>query len=447
MYMFEKWVDSHMDQQLEDIKNLIRIPSVSRGTPEDGKPLGKDVYDALEYAIALANRLGFEKTQNLDGYCATVDYGEGDELMMIQCHLDVVPAGSGWNSDPFDPVIHDGRLYGRGVVDDKGAAVSVLYAMAAIKDAGLSTKRRIRLFLGGDEECGWDCVNRYHRTEPDADIGFTPDADYPLVNSEMGICQSRYVRSVSGSSIRINCGTAANVVPGEASATLSFKPVPCKVPEGYSAEFTDNEIRIKGSGGHAACNYLAKNALLCLLDVLSNQPLSGDDLMIVSGLHAMLEYDCHGEGLGIDTTDESGRLTLAADILKWDDSRIEFTMDCRHPFSISATEVLQRLDANMATIGFSREYEKISDGIYSPADSELVSTLLGIYEKHIGHKSEPLSIGGGTYARGFSNTVGFGIEPEGEVSECHMPNESMSLDNIRFNTIVFAEAIKALACK
>ena len=90
--MLKQWIDSHMDEQLEALRGLLRIPSVSRGEPREGMPLGKPVYDALDYTLKLARRLGFEKTRMLDGYCATVDFGEGEELLMIMAHLDVVPA-------------------------------------------------------------------------------------------------------------------------------------------------------------------------------------------------------------------------------------------------------------------------------------------------------------------------------------------------------------------
>ncbi len=445
--MFEKWIDSHMDGLMADLENLLRIPSVSRGTPEPGKPLGKDVYRALEYAVETAERIGAGKGRILDGYCATVDMGEGDELLMIQCHLDVVPAGAGWDTDPFEPVIRDGRLYARGVLDDKSPAISALYAMAAIRESGLPMKRRVRLFLGGDEEVDWACVNRYRETEEQPTVGFTPDAEYPLVNSEKGICHATYRRPMSDSAVRIDCGLVANVVPEVASAELAFDAVPCEVPEGFSATFSGNTITVHGKGGHAAANDLAKNALLCLLDILSQQPLEGDDLAVATGLHALLGYDLHGEGFSVDLTDESGRTTNSPDILHWNENGVELTMDCRFPFSLPFEKLTEAFDSSLGALGFTREHTKYNPGIFTPADSELVTKLLGVYDRLTGKKSKPLAIGGGTYARGFEHTVAFGIEPEDEISLCHMPNESMSLANIRFNTIVIAEAIRALATK
>ncbi len=443
----KQWIDSKMDEQLEALKNLIRIPSVSRGKAEDSMPLGRHVHDALHYTLALANRLGFEKTQSLDGYCGTVDYGEGDEMLMIMAHLDVVPAGTGWDGDPFEPVVKNGRLIGRGVLDDKGAAISALYALAAVKEAGIPLKRRVRLFFGCDEELGWACIDRYKKTEPMPTMAFTPDGDYPLVNSEMSICQMQYRKPLSGSGVQISCGIAPNVIPGEAAATLNVPAVPCKVPDGFTADFCGNTISVKGYGGHASQPGLAKNAMLCLLDILSQQPLAEDDLLTASALHALLNYDKHGEGFGLDIRDASGHLTLSPDMLVWDADNVCLTLDSRYPFVCPYAHLTEKTDGAFAAIGFTRATIKNTPGHFIEPDSELVKTLLSIYEENIGHRAKPLSIGGGTYARGFENAVAFGLIKEGEHSECHMPNESMALSDIRFNTVVMAEAIRKLAGK
>ena len=74
-------------------------------------------------------------------------------------------AGDGWNTDPFEGVIADGRITGRGVLDDKGPVIAALYAMKALKDSGAELKRRIRLIVGTDEETGSTDMERYKKTE------------------------------------------------------------------------------------------------------------------------------------------------------------------------------------------------------------------------------------------------------------------------------------------
>lgn len=443
--MFKQWINDTLDDQIRDLQTLVRIPSVSRGEPKAGMPLGENVHRALTEALALANRLGFPNTRSLDGLCGIVDYGEGEELLCVMAHLDVVPAGTGWDGDPFSGELRDGRVFGRGTLDDKGAAVSALYALAAVKAAGIPMKRRVRILLGCDEEVGWKCIDRYLETEEEPTLAFTPDADYPLVHSEMGICHVTYTLPGPIHGLTIDCGTASNVIPGEAQASLSRDAVPCAAPEGMEAAFHGGVIRVKGFGGHAASPELAQNAMQGLLQVLTEQPLGAEAFALVSSLNALLDFDRHGEGFGLDVTDASGTLTLVPSMLHVGEDGVSLTLDCRFPFAVTPEHLLAALDASFNAIGFERTDTEVKAGHFIDPNSELVQTLLFVYERHVGHRSAPLSIGGGTYARGFKNAVAFGVIREGEDSCCHMPNESIGVEDIRFNTNVMAEAIALLA--
>ncbi len=415
-------------QQIEDLRALIRIPSVSRGEPQDGMPLGQAVHDALHFTLELARRLGFPTVYDLDGYCGIVEFGRGEEMLGIMAHLDVVPAGSGWTFDPFSAELADGRIYGRGTIDDKGAAISALYAMAAVMQSGVPMRRRVRLILGCDEERGWSCMERYHQTEPEPDLAFTPDADYPVVNSEMGILHTTYHKAYA-SAVRMQVGAAPNVIPGEAGATVRGKT-----------------LTAKGRGGHAAMPELADNALQKLAGMLRTET-EGEDKALFDGLWALWQEDRHGQSLGIDREDASGRLTYSPDMLTIDDAGVTLVTDCRYPFSVSHDELIAALDKAYGALGFVRTDERNQDSHYIPADSELVRTLLDVYNKHTGRNEQPLSIGGGTYARSFKNAVAFGINPVGEDDRCHMPDEYITLEQMRFDTEVMAEAVQRLAAE
>lgn len=437
-------IDKHFEEQLDSLAKLISFPSVSQGEPEPGMPLGRHIHGALEYSLDLARSLGFS-ARSLDGYCGVIDYGEGDEMLMIMAHLDVVPAGDGWTSDPFTLTRKDGRLLGRGVMDDKGPALSALYALYAIKEAGIPLKRKVRIFLGCDEERGWGCVNRYQQTEPEPALAFTPDGQYPVINSEKNIGQTIYTKKLSGSEVKISCGTAPNVIPGEAVAFLPFAPEPVKARDGMLLSGKEGELRAVGRAGHASTPQDAQNALLALLDALKEQPLNAEDLATASSLAALLGFDQHGEAFGLDRKDDSGRLTLSPDMLEWNENEVSITLDCRFPFSVTPEQLLAAQDEKFSQIGFSRTYQRISKGHFIDPDCELVKTLLAIYSEATGKKAKPLSIGGGTYARSFQNAVAFGAEPENEPSQAHMPDESCTPESIRFDTRVIAEAIRRLA--
>lgn len=440
-------IDREFDEQIDEIRKLCAIPSVSRGEPEAGKPLGRHVHDALHYTLDLAKRLGFADARSLDGYCGVIDYGTGDETLVIMGHIDVVPAGPDWSSDPFKPEIRNGRIYGRGVIDDKGPTVSALYALHAIKEAGIDLKRKVRIFVGCDEEVGWSCVERYKKTEPEPTMAFTPDGSYPVVNSEMSILHASYEKKLDNSGVRVSCGTAANVVPGAAEAILPFDAEKVASPRGTKITADGNRLSVKGRGGHAAMAELAVNALSHLFKALSEQPLTGDDLATATALHALFGFDQHGEGLGVDTTDASGRLTLQPTMLEWTEDSVKVTIDSRHPVSFTGDELIKKLDETFGSVGFVRAEASDSVGHFVAPDTELVTTLTDLYEELSGERLEPLSIGGGTYARAFENAVAFGAEPVNGPEEAHMPDESTGLDEVRFNTVAIAEAIRRLAGK
>ena len=182
-----KIIENSFDQQVKDLQTLIRIPSVSRGEPKEGMPYGEHVFQALRTAQQIARDLGFEKVWDVEARCGVVEYGQGDEIVAVMAHLDVVPEGTGWTYPPYGAEIHDGAMYGRGTADDKGAAVSALYALYALKESGVKMRRRVRILLGCDEERGSTGMQRYKEVEGEPTMAFTPDATYPVVNSEMNI--------------------------------------------------------------------------------------------------------------------------------------------------------------------------------------------------------------------------------------------------------------------
>ncbi|MBQ4423479.1 MAG: Sapep family Mn(2+)-dependent dipeptidase [Clostridia bacterium] len=440
----KNWIEQTLPAQIEDLKALVRIPSVSRGDPaEPGKPFGKTVYEALQAALAIARRLGL-KAWDTDGYCGVVEYGEGEEILGILAHLDVVPEGEGWSVPPYSATEKDGRIIGRGTLDDKSPALSAIYALAAAKECGLKMKRRVRVILGCDEEIGSLGVEHYLKVEGQPTLAFTPDAEYPVVNSEMGIMHTTYEKHYP-SQLRIDCGTAANVIPGVIRAELPVKAVPVHAPAGYTVTYDENRITVEGRGGHASMPEFAKNALQALMKILTVQPLPDADKETVRALYALWQFDMHGESLGIDVTDESGRITYQPDVIRFNENGVRFIADCRHPFTAKAEDLLKTWDAAYGKAGFARTDTVIKPGHFIPADSELVSTLMNIYNELNHSDSKPLSMGGGTYARELENAVAFGIVREGEESMCHMPDESISIEDIRFNTNIMAEAIRRLA--
>ena len=443
-------IERDRDKLIESLRESIRIPS-TEAEPLPGMPFGKNVSDALRHALGTADKLGL-RTEDMEGYVGCAEIGEGEEMLGVICHMDVVPEGTGWKHPPYGAVLEDGILYGRGTLDDKGPAFAALYALAAIREAGIPLRRRVRVILGTNEETGWGCMNYYKEHGEAPTLAFTPDGEYPVVNSEKGILHTTFEKRFE-SALRIKAGTRPNVVPGRLEA---FVPCcPCRVKkaveeaglERFTFEIGEKDggtaLTVIGLDAHASMPEQGLNTIQAAFTVLDKLGLEDEDGRMVSVMHRALGMGLHGDDMGLDITDASGRLTLNPGVIDWNENGIvDFKIDVRHPISLSADDVKA---AQTKALEMPITHEHAQHGLYVPADSELVSKLLKVYSERTGIEAKPLAIGGGTYARAFENAVAFGCEIPGHPSPVHMPNEFISIEDLMFNTHMIADAILALA--
>ncbi|WP_042679634.1 Sapep family Mn(2+)-dependent dipeptidase [Anaerosalibacter massiliensis] len=177
-------IEYYKDELLKSIIDLVNIGSIKEKSKIDA-PFGEMPKAALVKALEIAEGLGF-KTKNLDNYIGYAQYGEGEDYIGVLGHLDVVPVGEGWKFPPFSGHIENGKIYGRGVLDNKGPIISALYALYAIKEAGLKINKPVRIIFGTDEESGFNDIPYYLEREKPPIMGFTPDCKYPVVYGERG---------------------------------------------------------------------------------------------------------------------------------------------------------------------------------------------------------------------------------------------------------------------
>ena len=168
-------LESYYPQMERDLLALISYPSV-QGEPDWRAPFGQDVRDALDFALGVAVTLGF-RAEDVDGYVGLADLeGYSDEQVGVLCHLDVVPArAEDWTvCPPFEPCVKEGRIYGRGALDDKGPTIAALYGAAVLADFGVPLSKTVRFILGCNEESGMECVKYYLSKFDPPECGFTP---------------------------------------------------------------------------------------------------------------------------------------------------------------------------------------------------------------------------------------------------------------------------------
>lgn len=448
-------IESMHDEMIDTLQKWIRVPSV-KGEAAPGAPFGKEVRSMLDMALADCEQMGF-KTQNFDGYIAHADLGEGsdEDALAILAHLDVVPEGDGWKYPPYGAVIENGRMYGRGTSDDKGPAVAALYAMKAVKDVGIPLRRKVRLILGCDEESGWEDIAHYNKVATMPRMGFSPDASYPIINIEKGICRLELHGVLSNEGLQViafNNGERPNVIPGRASALVAGDAATVAQAEAAAkkldipaeVQLTDKgvSITVTGISGHAAYPETARNANGEMLLLLRELGVQGDLRLLAD----KIGLDYKGEGLEISVSDGiSGYLTCNLGIIRAGEGGVYATLDIRYPVMTNPDMIIKNVPASLP--GMRVEAMEVKEPHHVPAGSELVQNLLDAYHEVTGYERKCLYTGGGTYARSLQEGVAFGASFPQDEDLAHQANEYADIEGLYKNIKIFALAIVKLAGK
>ncbi len=419
----------YLDQTIQSICESIRFDS-SLSSPLEGMPFGKGAADCLNHFLSLAQNMGFE-TQNYDNYVGEVVFGDGTEEFAILAHLDVVPAGGGWTKDPFGGVVEDGKIWGRGAMDDKGPAIATLYAMKALKDEGFVPAKKIKLILGCNEECGWKCIEHYNKVAHMPDEGFSPDANFPVIYAEKGILHVKVSFPIANAPFTRFCGgERVNMVCDFCQADGS---VNAERAQTLGLTVQNGTLNSVGKSAHGSTPEEGKNAILPMLEYFA-------DNADVQRVIACLFDDCYG----LKTLqDETGALTLSPDVVTYENGTLTFLVDIRYPSTVPLSAVREKLDA------FGVAYEEISHQapLYNEKTGKLVSTLCDVYNECTGKKEAPIAIGGGTYARALKCGAAFGPEVEGEEVTIHQANEYVPVERVKLMLDVYKRAIERLTGK
>ena len=345
---------------IETLQRWIRVPSVRAERSADNAPFGENVRRALDTAMADLKRLGMEP-RDVDGYCCDTEIGQGDEVIAVLSHLDVVPEGEGWAHDPYGAEIIDGRMIGRGTSDDKGPGVAALFAMKAIMNAGIPLRRRCRLILGCDEECGMQDLVYYDRKIGLPERGFSPDANFPLINTEKGGLTMKLHAAVSDERlIEIASGTRVNVVPNQAVAVIAgdwreaaadafdVEDEDCALESELVGG--DTRLTVTGVSAHASVPEKGKNAAKMLVHVLAKLGIGGAPIAL---LDEAAGRESAGEDLGIAGSDKvSGALTINLGLLFAKAGKIDVTFDCRYPVFFNPETIGETVQHRLAPAGY-----------------------------------------------------------------------------------------------
>ena len=434
------------DDFLASLKTLISYPSVLN-EGENGTPFGQAIQDVLEKTLEIAQEMGFQTYLDPEGYYGYAEIGQGEELLAVLCHLDVVPAGDleDWQTPPFEATLKDGWLIGRGVQDDKGPSLAALYAVKSLLDQGVTFTKRIRFIFGTDEETLWRCMNRYNQIEEKADLGFAPDSSFPLTYAEKGLLQVK-LHGPGWEDRPLQAGRALNVVPDKATYKGERLEELLPVIEQSGVNYTEETgaVTVLGLSKHSKDAAEGVNAIVGLAESLSLIQPHPALLFIADAVGE----DATGAALFGEIKDEpSGALSFNIATLSIDEERSEIGIDIRIPVLADKDALVERLTEVAASYQLQYEEFDYVAPLYVPLDSPLVSTLMKVYQEETGDQTPAMSSGGATFARTMENCVAYGaLFPEALQTE-HQANERAKLDDLYRAMEIYAETIRRLAGK
>ena len=419
---------------------------------KEGMPFGEGSARCMEKAVEMFERYGF-RSENLGNFAAYCDINEKESALDILGHVDVVGEGDGWDTDPYVATLKDdGCIYGRGTDDDKGPVVAALYAMRAVRDLNISLTKNARLIIGGDEESGSELdLEAYYKIFAPAPATFSPDASFPIFNTEKGSYKPTFTKKLDKSEAlprveSLSGGYRINVLPAKASAVLlgvgenmlssAIAKASEKTGVKFTAEYSEDKtiVYAEGHSTHASTPEEGKNGITALLYLLGLLPLAKCDINEqVKELSALFPFgDDNGNALGIAQKDDiSGEISVVLSLLEIKHDGVWGRFDARTPICAN--------DENLVEGEMGKAH-------HTPEDSDFVKSLKAAYTEFTGEECACHYMGGGTYVHNIEGGVAFGASRPDFQSNLHGANERAKVDDLLRAAKIFALVIEKM-CK
>ncbi|EOL49987.1 Sapep family Mn(2+)-dependent dipeptidase [Enterococcus caccae] len=427
-------IQTNQQHFLEELTKIMEVPSV-KGQAEVGAPFGKEPRRALETVLALAESYGFQ-TEIVNDAVGFAQYGNDPEYIGVVGHLDVVPAGNGWDFLPFSLSEQDGRLFGRGILDNKGPAFACLYGLKLLKELDIPLEKTVRVIFGTDEESGSADLPLYLAEEQPPIFGFTPDCKYPVVYGERGIVNIELITPFSEADL-----SALGAIEGDQAKD--------HVPDELIVDLKNGQhVEVIGKRAPTNAPELGVNAITLLAEKLMNEASLAESLKkYFKWVFDSLHEKHYGEGFNLALADEdSGKLILTPYELRKTDKELVLSIAIRYPVTFQEEEIIERVHA-IVMAHTEVVIVRSMKGTNFPKDDPNVLALAEVYEKVTGLDGTPVTTTGATYARTMPNIVAFGPSFPGQKGIAHNKNEYMDLNDLLLNLEIYTLALYKLAAK
>ncbi|MCP3127761.1 dipeptidase [Shewanella sp. KJ2020] len=477
--------DTAMVQSLAQLVSF-NTEAVAGQTP-DTNPAFVDFKASLKQ---LSEALGLDYADHgyvvLIGLDANSAVSNEPKKLGIVTHGDVQPANPAlWAQSPYllDTQSEPGKLIGRGTEDDKGAIVTAMYAMKAIKDQQIMRDRRIELLVYLAEESDWEPLKTFLTSYTPADMNITIDAEYPVVTAEKGWSKISFtvpnitIANIEAKSeastqaptlMAFSGGYFASQIPQQAEAEikavtpelLSKLQDRATHQQGMTYRFEhscansqcDVHIFADGKAAHSSTPEDGVNAvthLAALLEVHSWPKTTAS--LTLAAMNELVGLGIYAEQFGdlAYKDDFMGPLTLAPTVVMQTQKGTEVTINLRRP--VGKTPELLAKQANEALTLWQAKHQVQLADIESywgepmvMKDAPQQQTLLDVFAHFTGIADpKPVAIGGSTNSKLFPNALSFGpampgVEYTGHTEKEFITHKQFML-NLKMYTTAFIE--------
>lgn len=421
----EAYLQQRQTELVEDIRTLIRIPSV-HGRQADCR-------QALEYVCQRAEAFGMKTRMTSTGDVGVIELGSGTEIVGILTHVDVVDIGDPekWTYPPFEATQADGALWGRGTVDDKGPVMMSLYALKALKDLEVPLDKRIWLIVGTCEEGIWTDIEHFKEEFEHPAHGFSPDGNFPIFNVEKGyadICLT-FTEPALDTIVSLAAGESRNSIPSLATIQLQGEEM-----EAYH-----------GVSAHSSSPQLADNAIVKLCKALEDRrPLA------FSRFVARFLADYHAPGLRFDDGSDYyhgeyvGRTTAVPTVLRKEGGSVILNINLRQRFGVTQADILDAFRRHEDAYGYRTELIECLDPMMVSEHRPELQLMKEVYSSY-GYEGAFCLAHGSSYAKSMENFVSWGPVFPGNPDCAHMEDERIMLQSMMTATSMYAVYLARVA--
>jgi succinyl-diaminopimelate desuccinylase len=499
--LLDRAVEAHFEEMLRDTTKLIQFQTVSGGNEEQEAAYREQIPLCFAWLEELATRMGFT-FRNWDNKVAEIEWahapepGEGRRPVFgIASHIDVVTPVGTWTHPPFSGARADGAIWGRGTQDDKGPLIQSLYGIYAAKQAGIRPAADVRIIIGTLEETGdWSDIELYVEKRGNPDVCFTPDANFPLINGEKGMCNIRFHASWPAVTpdpetgmefVGMRGGERSNIVPSLAEVRLRYPAGAQNVVMGelmrelttFQVENTgsnptidphatgrlrDNPasfepvVSFLGKAAHSSTPEKGHNAIVDAVKFFSDIEALPSTVRAFIQFLALTGWPSDGSNLALASDHEYiGETTINLAIVKIGATGGEAIVNVRPTLGLTCDEVFERCRAaaQAFTEATGLEIAMEADGasldaiFLDPSQPEIgpfLDTLLTAYNSVTGRSSGMVAIGGSTYAKAFPNCCAFGPVDTACADEpelAHQADERFPTAAIRRNALIYGLSV------